>query len=251
MFCSLASFLISTGLVLASSAPMDTQHVDGGAFTALPKPGTLRINHDRGEVILHATVQHPIGKPCIADWGQRIQAFVGCSKAAGADATMAGYFVFLVDVPTEDVHNALLRLGAKPRVHYSMQEGKKRSGLKPQTQPDDYLQGDPVLLSIFWKEGDRWVERAYQDFVMERVMVDGKPVEKPWTPSFVFHGSGVLHKSGTGCIACPCDCAGGIIADNRYPIYDPKPMVRFDLAKVPPPDTHVYVRIRPISSCSP
>ena len=26
---------------------------------------------------------------------------------------------------------------------------------------------------------------------------------------------------------------GGIIADNRFPIYDPKPMVRFDMSKAP------------------
>jgi hypothetical protein len=212
----------------------------------LPRAGEVQVNEGRGEVILPAVVQHPKGKPCIDDWGQRIQAFVGCSKAAGGDATMAGYFVFLVDVPTEDVYQALVRLGAKPRVHYSMQEGKRRSGLRPDTGPEDYLQGDPVLLSVFWKEGDRWVERAYQDFVRERVLVDGKPVEKPWTPSFVFHGSGAIHKSGTGCIACPCDCPGGIIADNRYPIYDPKPIVRFDLRQVPRPGTTVYVRLRPV-----
>jgi hypothetical protein len=245
---ALAFLIISAGLALGTPAAAEEKKTDQEAFASLPKPGTLTINKDRGEVILHATVQHPHGKSCIGDWGQRIQAFVGCSKAAGADATMSGYFVFLVDVPTEEVYDALVRLGAKTRVHYSMQEGKKRSGLRPTTKPDDYLQGDPVLLSIFWKEGDHWVERAYQEFVMERVIVEGKPVEKPWTPSFVFHGSGAIHKSGTGCIACPCDCAGGIIADNRYPIYDPKPIVRFDVSKAPPAQTSVYVRIRPVTS---
>jgi hypothetical protein len=244
----LASFVFSAAMALGGPSLAEDERSTDAAFTALPKPGTLAIHKDRGEVILHATVQHPIGKPCIGEWGQRIQAFVGCSKAAGADATMAGYFVFLVDVPTEDVYNALLSLGAKTRVHYSMQAGKKRSGLKPQTQPDNYLQGDPVVLSVFWKEGQHWTERAYQDFVMERAIVDGKPTEKPWTPSFVFHGSGAIHQSGTGCIACPCDCAGGIIADNRYPLYDPKPIVRFDLSKAPKADTSVYVRIRPVSS---
>jgi hypothetical protein len=80
------------------------------------------------------------------------------------------------------------------------------------------------------------------------VVVDGTPVEKPWTPSFVFHGSGVLHHSGTGCIACPCDCAGGIIADNRFPLYNPKPTVRFDWSQAPNEGTQVYVRIRPLCS---
>src|SRR5437764_9408359 len=70
----------------------------------LPEAGTILINKDKAEVILSAVVQYPKGKPCIDDWGQRIQAFVGCSKAAGGDAKMAGYFVFLVDVPAEDVY---------------------------------------------------------------------------------------------------------------------------------------------------
>ena len=248
MFRHIALLVMSAGMALGVAAAAEERKADNEAFTLLPKPGTLAVNKERGEVILHATVQHPIGKPCIGEWGQRIQAFVGCSRAAGSDATMAGYFVFLVDVPTEGVYKALLSLGAKPRVSYSMQEGKKRSGLKPQTGPDDYLQGDPVVLSIFWKDGDHWTERPYEDFVMERVLVDGKPVEKPWTPSFVFHGSGAIYKSGTGCIACPCDCPGGIIADNRNPIYDPKPIVRFDLSKAPKLNTSVYVRIRPVSS---
>ncbi len=231
-------------LTLESAAGQDQP--DAAKPARLPQPGTVLIDSQRGEVVLHATVQHPTGKPCIDDWGQRVQAFAGCRKAAGGDAKMAGYFVFLVDVETEAVYDALIALGAKTRVSYDMQVGRRHSGLKPETKPEDYLQGDPVVISVFWQEGDRWVERPYQDFVTEQIQVDGTSVEKPWTPSFVFHGSGAIHKSGTGCIACPCDCAGGIIADNRYPLYDPKPVVRFDLSKAPAPGTEVYVRIRPV-----
>ncbi len=125
----------------------------------LPGPGTSVVNKERGELILRAVVRHPRDKPCIDDWGQRIQAFVGCGKAAGGDAKMLGYFVFVVDVPTETVYDGLVRLGAETRVHYSMEEGHKHSGLKATTKPEDYLQGDPVALSIFWKDGERWVER--------------------------------------------------------------------------------------------
>jgi hypothetical protein len=214
----------------------------------LPTPGTVRVNKDRAELILSAVVQHPKGKPCIDEYGERIQAFVGCAKAAGGDAKMAGYFVFLVDVPTEEVYKGLVELGAKTRVHYSMQAGKKFTGLTPDTKPSHYLQGDPVVLSVFWKDRERWVERPYQDFVSERVLVDGKPVDKPWTPSLVFHGSGALHKSGTGCIACPCDCPGGLIADNRFPIYEPKPLVMFHMNRAPRVGTQVYVRIRAVTT---
>ncbi len=227
----------------------------GAAEPRLPKAGTVLVDEERGEVILSATVQFPEGKECIDSYGERIQAFVGCAKAAGGDAKMASYFVFLVDVPTEDVHVAMTKLGCKPRVHYSMTEGRKRVGWKPTTTAADFLQGDPVALSVFWKKGEKteggtgasakWVERPYQDFVTERVMVEGKPVEKPWTPHFVYHGSGAIHKSGTGCIACPCDCAGGLIADNRNPLYEPKPLVKFDMSKAPKAGTQVYIRIRP------
>lgn len=215
----------------------------------LPEPGTVVIDDLRQEVILSAKVQFPEGKPCINEFGQRIQAFAGCATAAGGDAKMAGYFVFLVDVPTETVHDSLVELGCRPKVNYSIHEGRKRSGLKPETTTADYLQGDPVVLSVFWQdENGKRVERPYRDFVTEQVTVGDVTIEKPWTPSFVFHGSGAIHKSGTGCIACPCDCPGGIIADNRNPIYDPKPMVRFDMSKAPPAGTQVYVRIRVIAS---
>jgi hypothetical protein len=234
------SLFVATAISAEQAAPRTTR---------LPEPGTVAIDHDRGELILSAKVQFPEDKPCINEYGERVQAFAGCATAAGGDAKMAGYFVFLVDVETEAVFEGLMKLGCRPKVHYSIQEGRGRSGLKANTKPEDYLQGDPVVLSVFWQGNDgKWIERAYQYFVTEAVLVDGKEIEKPWTPHFVFHGSGAIHKAGTGCIACPCDCPGGIIADNRFPIYDPKPRVRFDMSKAPPVGTQVYVRIRPISS---
>lgn len=213
----------------------------------LPTPGEVVVDKARGEVVLSAAVQIPKDKPCIDRYGERIQAFVGTQTAAGRTAKMAEYFVFLVDAPVEDVHRAMLDLGCKPRVHMSMEDGKKRTGWRPAGGgPAEFLQGDPVAVSVFWKGPDgKWVERPYQDFVTERVVVEGKPVEKPWSPHFVYHGSGAIHKSGTGCIACPCDCPGGIIADNRNPVYDPKPMVKFDTSKCPKEGTPVYIRLRP------
>ena len=239
-------FWTALGCVLAAAwaLPADEPRRDG----RLPEPGGVVVNKERGEVVLSATVKYPRGKPCIDDYDGRIQAFAGCARAAGGDAKMAAYFVFLVDAPAEEVYKGLVALGLKSRVHYSIQQGRRLEGLSPKTGPKDYLQGDPVVLSVFWKEGGKWVERPYQDFVSERVIVDGKPVEKPWTPCFVFHGSGAIHRSGTGCIACPCDCPGGLIADNRYPVYNPKPLVRFHMDRAPRPGTHVYVRIRGIAS---
>ena len=93
-----------------SAAPA---HAADKAYESLPKPGSLHVNKERGEVVLAAVVRHPRGKPCIDDWGQRIQAFAGCSKAAGGEAKMLGYFVFVADVPTEDVYQALVDLGRR------------------------------------------------------------------------------------------------------------------------------------------
>lgn len=72
-----------------------------------------------------------------------------------------------------------------------------------------------------------------------------KEIIRPWTPHWVFHGSGVLHNERTGRIACPCNCPGGILADNRQPVFEPKPTVFFDLSKAPPKNSKVIVKIRP------
>src|SRR5215475_12340238 len=156
--------------LLLLAMPLAAARADEPGEPKLPKPGAVLVDAARGEVVLSATVQHPVGKPCIGEYGERVQAFVGCARAAGGEAKMAGYFVFLVDAPTEDVYEGLIKLGAKPRVPYSMQEGKQRSGLKPQTKPEDFLQGDPVILSVFWRQDARWVDRPYQDFVTGRVL---------------------------------------------------------------------------------
>lgn len=210
-------------------------------FDDLPIPGQVKVDAEKGEVILPAKVRHPTGKPCIDDWGERLQAFIGCDTQGGKPAEMVDYFVFLVRADLDDVYQGLVRSGAKTKFHCSVQEGKELAGR-------EYLQGDPVLISVFWKEGDRWIERAHEDFVQEKTTLDGKTVVKPWTPHFVFHGSGVLHKGRMGCIATPSACPSGIIADNRYPIFTPKPVVKFDLKQTPPVGSDVYIRIRTIAS---
>lgn len=201
----------------------------------------VAVDSDKGEIRFPARVQHPTGKACIDAFGRRIQAFIGCEKSGGKRSEFADHFVFLASVDTGDVYRGLAEAGATTKVHFSRAEGKKRAG-------KDFLQGDPVAVSVAWKEGGRWVERPYESFVEEKTVVAGKEVVSPWAPHWVFHGSGVIHKEGTGCVACPCDCPGGLIADNRYPIYEPKPTVRFDLKKAPPEGARVVVRIRRVEN---
>jgi len=225
-----------TSLFLVASL-LVAQDGSGSAPRDRPTGDEVMVDSERGEVRFAARVRHPVGKPCIDDFGQRIQAFVGCAKAGGRPAEFADYFVFLATADTEAVYRGLTGAGAASKAHVSRAEGRKRAG-------KDYLDGDPVELFVGWEEGGRWVERRYEDLVQEKVEVDGKDQVRPWRPRFVFHGSGVIHEEGTGCIACPCDCPGGIIADVRFPIYEPKPTVKFDWTKAPPEGATVVVRIR-------
>ena len=224
--------ILLAALTVAAAGP--TSGLEPGD---LPKGDEVKVDTERGEIRFNAQVQHPHGKPCIDTFGQRIQAFVGCSRAGGQPAEFADFFVFLAGADTDSVYQGLGELGLQTDTHYSRAEGRKRAG-------KEFLKGDPVSLSIAWRERDRWVERPYQEMVTEQVVVEGKEVVRPWKPRFVFHGSGSLHKSGTGCVACPCDCPGGLIADVTYPIYEPKPTVKFDWTKAPPEGSTVVVRIR-------
>lgn len=233
------NILFLTSLVVApGDVPIPLRPED------LPRGEEVKVDTERGEIRFEARVQHPKGKPCIDEFGQRIQAFVGSIKAGGRPSEFADHFVFLAPADTESVYRGLAELGTQTKVHYSRAEGRRRAG-------KDFLDGDPVALFIAWRDGDRWVERRYEDMVQEKVLVDGKEVVRPWKPRFVFHGSGVIYKEGTGCIACPCDCPGGIIGDNRHPISEPKPTVKFDWAQAPPEGATVVVRIRPEKGAAP
>lgn len=206
----------------------------------------LTVDEARSEVLLPAVLCHPRGTPGVDDWGGRSQAFLGCARAFGRTADFVDWFVFKVDAATEEVQEALVRLGARGRVRYSYRECDEHGGFDRTTRPEDYLQGDSMLVTIRWRENGEWRERAYEDFFAEQVRTpDGSTVVKPWTPHFVFHGSGAEHGARAGCLACPADCAGGLIANNEMPVYTSFPILRFDWSKAPPVGTPLEVRLRP------
>ena len=60
----------------------------------VPRGDEVKVDTTRGEIRFAAQVQHPKGKPCIDDFGQRIQAFVGSAKAGGGPSQFVDYFVF-------------------------------------------------------------------------------------------------------------------------------------------------------------
>ena len=131
---------------------------------------------------------------------------------------------------------------------YKKSKIAQHKGIRRDNTPADYLQGDPVQIFIEWKDGGRTRCLAYEDFFIEKTDVSGTATIKPWTPHFVFHGSGVLNDVKTGCIACTHDCPGGIIGNNQYPLVDPVPMLKADWSKLPEPGTRVTVVMRPVPS---
>ncbi len=174
---------------------------------------TMIIDKENKELRISATVTKDSSKPAVADWGRRFQAFFG-SKGG----KMESFFVFTTDVSRTDVDNALGELGVKSRRQIPMEEVKMRTGLKPTTTSDDYLQGDPIIVTVRFKKKSLIVEGALEDFIDEKIIVEGKEVIKPYTPHFIYHGTGESLAFPSGCIVCPSDCNGGIITDNVLPL---------------------------------
>jgi hypothetical protein len=177
------------------------------------KQDNMIIDKENKELRISATVTKDSSKPAVADWGRRFQAFFGAKGGK-----MEAYFVFTTDISRTDVDKALQELGVKSRRQIPMEEVKARTGLKAATTSDDYLQGDPVIVTVRFKKGSLIVEAALEDLIDEKIIVDGKDVVKPYTPHFIYHGTGEAIAFPSGCIVCPSDCNGGIITDNVLPL---------------------------------
>jgi hypothetical protein len=177
------------------------------------KEDRMIIDTENKELRISATVTKDSSKPAVADWGRRFQAFFGAKGGK-----MEPFFVFTTDVSRSDINKALQGIGAKSRRQIPMEEVKARTGLKPTTTIDDYLQGDPIIVTVRFKKGSLIVEAALEDLIDEKIFVEGKEVIKPYTPHFVYHGTAEAIHFPSGCIVCPSDCNGGIITDNVLPL---------------------------------
>ncbi len=204
--------------------------------------GGIVVDPVRGEVRLSAVVQRT-DAPRMDGFARATPALLGAR-----DGKSAHYFVFLTDAPVRAVYDGLRQLGARSRVVYQKAEVGPHRGIREDNTPADYMQGDPVQVFVKWRKDGRGRRMAYEDFFWQRTDVSGGETVKPWTPHFVFHGSGILNKVDTGCIACTHDCPGGIIGNNQYPLVDPVPVLRADWGRLPAPGTRVTVVIRPVSS---
>ncbi|WP_420849999.1 YdjY domain-containing protein [Oryzomonas japonica] len=193
------------------------------------------------EVRVTSTVLKDCSQPSVCDWGRRFQAFFGSKSGK-----MASFFIFSTEVNRTDIDKAIKSVGIKSRRQIPMTEVKQRTGLKSTTRKEDYLDGDPVLVSVRWKKNGKMVEVAIEDLIEEKIAVDGKDVVKPYTPHFVYHGTAEAINFASGCIVCPSGCNGGIIADNSLPLKETKNYYRFDWSKMPAPGTKAEIVIKSI-----
>lgn len=220
----------------------------GGCLAPPPAgmaPTPLIIDHTRVEVRCTGVVQRT-NAPRMNDFGSAIPALMG-SRGGKFDEA----FVFLLDAWIPDIYDALLELGARPRATFGAGEPIIHHGTRLELIEEGYMNGDPIQVWVEWQTPEGTRRRAYEDFFIERAVVDGKTIEKPWTPHFVLHGSGVLNDTRTGCLACTHDCPGGLVANNALPLKRPIPVLKSNWDLLPKPGTQVIVVLRPVPSAPP
>lgn len=231
MFAALAIALVQP-VGAAKQKPAKVTSVKFGA-------DTLTVDPQAHEVSVTTTVVKDCSQPSVCDWGRRFQAFFG-SKGG----KMTPFFIFSTEVNRTAIDKAVQSVGIKSRRQIPMTEVKQRSGLKATTEKDDYLDGDPILVSVRWKKDGKMVEAPIETLIEERISVDGKDVIKPYTPHFVYHGTAEAINFASGCIVCPSGCNGGIIADNSVPLKETRNYYRFDWSKMPAPGTKAEIVLR-------
>jgi hypothetical protein len=177
------------------------------------KEDRMVVDLENRELRISSTVKKDSSQPSVADWGRRFQAFFGTKGGK-----MEPFFVFTTDVSRTDIDKAIQQLGIKSRRQIPMEEVEKRRGLKPTTTRNDYLEGDPIIVTVRFEKDGKIRETALEDLIDEKIIVEGSDVIKPYTPHFVYHGTGEAIHFLSGCIVCPSDCNGGIITDNALPL---------------------------------
>jgi hypothetical protein len=238
ILCTALAASLCCALALSAGA---AKQKPGGVLTVKSGTDTMTVDPKAREVRITSTVLKDCSQPSVCDWGRRFQAFFGSKNGK-----MAPFFIFSTEVNRTEIDKAIKSVGIKSRRQIPMTEVKQRTGLKATTQKDDYLDGDPVLVSVRWKKDGKTVEVAIEDLIEEKIAVDGKDVIKPYTPHFVYHGTAEAINFASGCIVCPSGCNGGIIADNSLPLKETKNYYRFDWSKMPAPGTKAEIVIKSI-----
>lgn len=228
--------VVAMGLAPSACTPQAAQKTAAEA---------LVVDHAKQEVRLSGVVQKT-DAPRMADWGSAVPALLGTK-----DGSNARFFLFLVDARIPDIYQALLSLGARPKVAFGDEGVVQHAGRPLQIVKEGYMAGDPVLIFIEWDTPQGRKRLAYEDGFLEKATVDGKEATRPWAPHFVLHGSAILSEAGTGCLACTHDCPGGIIGNNVLALHKGIPTLKANWAVLPAPGTRVSVVLRPAPSAPP
>lgn len=198
------------------------------------------------EVRISCDVTKDASKPAVVDWGRRFQAWFG-----SYGGKMEGWFVFTTRIGRNLIDKAVQKIGLQSRRQIPMEEVAKHTGLRPETQVSDYLDGDPVIVTVRFEKEGKVVEGALEDFIEEKIIVEGKEVIKPYTPHWVYHGTGEAIQFASGCIVCPSDCNGGIITDNTLPLKTTVNYYRVNWDRMPPVGSRAEIALKSIYGPSP
>lgn len=196
----------------------------------------MKVDNLGKNIVLSATITKNPSKAAVTKWGQRGQAWIGCKHGS-----QEKFFIFTTDVSRAKIDEAIKGLGVK-HYHQIPKEGwKKHRGVKATTSADDFLDGDPVVVSIRFQKDGKTVQVPLESLIEEKIEVEGKEVFRPYTPHHVYHGTGEAIAYPSGCIVCPSDCFGGIITDNRLPVLTYDSWYRVNWSKMPPVGEKVEV----------
>jgi hypothetical protein len=196
----------------------------------------MKVDSDRKNIIFSATVTKNSSKAAVTTWGQRGQAWIGCK-----DGSQEKFFIFTTDVARSEIDKSIQILGAKYHHQIPKEGWKKHRGVKETMSLGDFLDGDPVMVSIRFQKDGKSIQIPLENLIEEKIEIDGKEVFRPYTPHYVYHGTGESIQYPSGCIVCPSDCFGGIITDNRLPVLTYDSWYRVNWNKMPPVGSKVEV----------
>jgi len=249
---SRADFLKVVGLgalglsTAAGSQAFASAEGDPGVEIIAAGPDRLIIDRANRELRISCDVTKDASKPSVVDWGRRFQAWFG-----SYGGKMEKWFVLTTRVGRDAIDRAIRELGIRSRRQIPMEDVAKHTGLRPDTQVADYLDGDPVIVTLRFEKEGQIVEGALEDFIDEKIEVGGREVLKPYTPHWVYHGTGEAIAFPSGCMVCPSDCNGGIITDNVLPLKTTVNYYRVNWDKMPPPGSRAEVAIKSIYGPAP
>lgn len=196
----------------------------------------MKVDNQNKNIVFSAVVTKNSSKAAVTEWGQRGQAWIGCK-----DGSQEKFFIFTTDVSRTKIDEAIQGMGVKHSHQISKKGWKKHQGVKDTMSPDDFLNGDPTLVSIRFQKDGKTVQIPLENLIEEKIEIDGKEVLRPYTPHYIYHGTGEAIHYASGCIVCPSDCFGGIITDNRLPILTYDSWYRVNWNKMPPAGEKVEV----------